>query len=164
MKILLLACFIIFSIASKAQSKTYRIVITPNDSVYLWKGNTGDELFGFSTVDNAIVMNFSDSDRTISEIHSMCGRGDCPDGISISFHNNGVIASKGTYGFTTDIDSLKYAGGDGFYDNIEKDGYWYYWNDKGFLIKKQKWSKGKLINTIYYKTTVIPIRKKKKQA
>ena len=144
---------------SFSQDKAVRIVVPLNDSVYVWKGNPVHELWGFNTPDSSIVLDFDDDDRTINQIHTMCGRGNCPGGIEMNFYNNGIMESKGQYGFTTDVDSLKYEGGDGFLTYVDKVGDWYYWNDKGFLIRKEKWVKGKLAAITRFSTIALPNKK-----
>jgi hypothetical protein len=72
-----------------------------------------------------------------------------------------MIEHQGQYGYTTDIDSLKNKSRDGYLDYIDKVGWWFYYNDKGFLTRKEHWNKGKLVGTIYYQTSVMPKTNKK---
>jgi hypothetical protein len=162
MKLTVFLIYVIAAINSAfSQVKAIRVVIPPNDSVYVWNGNSIHESWGFYSPDNAVVVDFNDSDRTISGVHSMCGRSPCPNGFEINFYNNGMIESRGQYGFSTEVDSLKYVGGDGIMDYVGKNGWWFYWNEKGFLLKKESWVKGKLTATIYYTTAVMNKKKKK---
>jgi antitoxin component YwqK of YwqJK toxin-antitoxin module len=39
----------------------------------------------------------------------------------------------------------------GIYVNGDKDGEWFYWNEKGILTMKKIWKKGKVLKTIKYK-------------
>ncbi len=146
-----------------SQSRNIRIVITPNDSIFVWHGDTPEGGNREFSIEKAILLDFDNEKHYVYGVQSVCGRGECPDGIEVNYHANGMMESKGGYGFTTDIDSLKYEGSDGFFFNIGKVGDWYYWNDKGFLIRKEKWVKGKLVATTRFTTSVLANKKVKRK-
>lgn len=148
-----LCAFLAFSTETGAQQPTTRIIITSNDSVYKWVANAPSGNIRELSVEKGTVIDFDNGSHSIVQTQSMCGRGNCGNGVEMYYHPNGMMASKGAYGYTTNIDSLKEASSDGFLDYIDKDGYWYYWNEQGFLTKREKWVKGKLTETIHYKTT-----------
>ena len=138
---------------------TFRIIVTPNDSVYKWD-NMEDEFGGgreFS-IDEGTVIMFDNKEKKFRAVHATSGRGDFV-GLEMYFHPNGLVESQGYNNYTTEIDSLKSMGRDGYLDYIGKDGWWYYWNDKGFLIRKENWRKGKLIQTVRFS---IPVTKPNK--
>ncbi|HTB52053.1 MAG TPA: hypothetical protein VK718_04690 [Ferruginibacter sp.] len=151
----LILLFSIFSNTTFSQNKNIRIIVTANDSVFVWNGilKNPDGINEFS-IEKATILDFDNDKHFVYNSQSVCGRGQCENGIEINYYANGMMESKGSYGFTTNIDSLKYQGSDGILDNIDKVGYWYFWNEKGFLIRREKWKLGKLIEVINYKTSI----------
>lgn len=164
MKILLVIFCFIFSNSLQAQHENIRIVITPNDSVYKWIAESpdGTTIREFSAT-KAILLDFDNDSHRILAVQSVCGRGNCPGGIELNFYANGMMESKGQYGYTTDVDSLKDINLDGFLTYVDKVGDWYYWNDKGFLMRKEKWVKGKLVATTRFTTRVLANKKTRRK-
>lgn len=152
---------LIFSETCLAQSNV-RIVVTSSDSVYKWEAVSSDgtgikEL----SVSKGVIIDYNNKSYAIAGVFSMCGRGNCGDGVEINYFANGMMKSKGQYGYTTGVDSLKDTGRDGYLDYIGKTGWWYYWNEQGFLIRKEKWVKNKRMQVINYITNIAPATGKK---
>jgi len=162
MKIIALLAFCLYYHAIQAQNKSYRIVITPDDSVYKWRAETPDGIREFS-IKKGTVIYFNNEEKTIQLVTSICGRGACGDGVEISYYPNGMMERLGHYGYLTNKDSLKDTSHDGFMDYVGKDGLWFFWTEKGFLLKKEKWSKGRLLQTTFFSTKTFSEGAKKKK-
>jgi len=155
------SCIILY-LPLQAQESRTRIVITAGDSVYKWNAYTPDGGIRTFSIEKGTVIDIDNESHSILRMHSVCGRGDCANGADIRYYPNGLMESKGKYGYTTNVDSLKEKSRDGYLDYVGKDGYWYYWNEQGFLIRREKWVKGKLIETVHYKTTPLSAIKNNK--
>ena len=147
--------FLVLVIGSASNSlfaqQTMRIVVTPTDSVYKWdNGESSGSIRTFSIQEGTVIYLDKES-RRVSKILPIAGRGSNV-GLETWFYPNGMIERQGHNGYTTTVDSLKQASSDGHLNNVDKVGWWYYWNESGFLVRKERWNRGKLEETIFFQT------------
>jgi len=135
--------------------QTMRIVVTPNDSVYKWdNGQSSGSIRTFSIQEGTVIYLDNES-KQVSKIIPIAGRGSNV-GLESWFYPNGMIERQGHNGYTTTVDSLKQTSNHGYLEYVDKVGWWYYWNENGFLLRKEKWDRGKHVGTIFFQTISKP--------